>query len=549
MCGIFAYLHSDTKLPIADLFQLFQNTKSRGPDKSTFTDYHDYNMIIGFHRLSIMDISQKGSQPFYYETDDRIVFVICNGEIYNFKELLCKYDIVPNSGSDCEVLLPLYLKTDIKTVLADIKGEFAFAIFDIDKKTNNILVYCARDPFGIKPLFVAYDNDTSEFMLASELKSLYKFNNLFPVPVGNYMSLSRINGKLTFFSFDQYHSVFDSPSSLDNIHLCKTNIVSVLENTVNSYMCADRQIGCLLSGGIDSSVISALAAKYLHLHGKKLKTFCVGMSGSTDKDYAQAVADHIHSDHTYIEFPENVWLDAIRKIVYITETYDVTTIRASTGQYLVSKWISENTDIKVLLIGDGADELFGSYLYFHNSPSPKAYSDEVKKLLYEISYYDVLRVDRCVSANGLEARVPYLDTTFVNTYLSVIPELRMPQLINNKYVEKWLFREAFADTGLLPECVLSRKKEAFSDGVSSQSKSWYTIIQQETETKYSDEQFIISSSNYSYNPPQTKEALYYRHIFESYFGEQCSHVIPHYWMPNWVSDKIKDPSARVLDVY
>ena len=237
------------------------------------------------------------------------------------------------------------------------------------------------------------------------------------------------------------------------------------------------------------------------------------------------------------------FLNALREVIRVTETFDITTIRASTGQYLISKWIYENTNIRVLIGGDGSDEATGGYRYFHNRPSPIAFHDECAKLLKEIHFFDVLRVDRGIAGNGIEARAPFLDHRFVDLYMGLDPELRCPV----DGVEKWLLREAFNTGSYLPNGVLWRKKEAFSDGVSSVAKSWYKVVQEYADNKYTDEQLIEGQAKYVHCPPPTKEALYFREVFEEFYPG-TGHVIPHYWLPNWCGD-IKEPSARVLDVY
>lgn len=270
------------------------------------------------------------------------------------------------------------------------------------------------------------------------------------------------------------------------------------------------------------------------------------MPGGTDEKYAKMVAEFIKSNHTHIEVKEQDFLDAIPKIVETIGSYDITTVRASTGQYLASKWIAENTHIKVLLIGDVSDELAGSYKYFHNAPSPEAFHNECVRLLEDIHLFDVLRADRCIARFGIEARLPFADHRFMDFYLGCDSKLRMPR----DRMEKWLLREAFKDTKILPEEVRLRSKEAFSDGVSSTKRSWYTIIRENVEKMFTDEQLLIAKDKYKHLPPHTKEALYYRTLFCKHFGENESvaRTIPYFWLPKW-SGNITDPSARILDVY
>jgi asparagine synthase (glutamine-hydrolysing) len=317
--------------------------------------------------------------------------------------------------------------------------------------------------------------------------------------------------------------------------------------SVKSRMLCDREFACLLSGGLDSSLVSAIASRICKSRGKVLKTFCIGMDeNSPDIIWAKKVADYIGSEHTTIIIPEKEWLDAIKHIVYTIESYDITTVRASTGQYLVSKWISQNTDIKVLLIGDGSDELTGGYIYTLNAPSLEEFHSEILKLMNDIHYFDVTRSDRGIASNGLEARVPFLRKKFIDAYLSIDVKLRMP----TNGVEKSLLRDAFKDTDYLPYDVLYRKKEAFSDGVSTHKRSWFSILQEYIENIYTDAEFKEKQNKYTHNKPPTKEALYYREIFEEKFGknEVTAKIIPRFWLPNWAGN-IAEPSARVLKNY
>jgi asparagine synthase (glutamine-hydrolysing) len=332
-------------------------------------------------------------------------------------------------------------------------------------------------------------------------------------------------------------------------YVCRT----LLHKSVIDRLHSDREVGCLLSGGLDSSLIAAIASEELKKQGRTLKTFSIGMEGSPDVKYAKIVAEHIGSSHTNFEVPTVEWVNAIREVIRIAETFDITTVRATTGQYLISKKIAETTNIKVLLIGDGSDEATGGYLYFHKAPDPMALHFECKRLLHWIHYFDVLRADRGVASNGLEARVPFLSHDFINFYFQVDPVLRIcrPHTLSNgqtNVYEKYLLRKSFDKTGLLPECVLWRKKEAFSDGVSSEEKSWYQIIQEQANQLISDEQFEIGKQKYEgFLVPHTKEALYYHQIFDEFYPNQF-HAIPYYWLPKWI-DGATDPSARTLSIY
>jgi asparagine synthase (glutamine-hydrolysing) len=306
----------------------------------------------------------------------------------------------------------------------------------------------------------------------------------------------------------------------------------------------ERNMACLLSGGLDSSLISAMVSKYVPQN--QLQTYSIGMIGGSDLEYARMVSKHIHSKHTEIILTEHEFFSAIPEVIYNIESYDTTTVRASVGNYLVAKYISEHSDAKVIFNGDGSDELTGGYMYFHNCPSDIEFDHECKRLIDNIQYYDVLRSDRSISCHGLEPRTPFLDRTFVHTYLSLPIAVR--NHTNNKQIEKNLLRSAIAvmDPTLLPNDVLWRTKEAFSDGVSSHTNSWYEIIQNRLNNRYSDEMFEESRKKYTNNPPSTKEQLYYRELFESYFPNR-SDIIPGFWMPRYCD--ATDASARQLDIY
>jgi asparagine synthase (glutamine-hydrolysing) len=603
MCGIWGLLSLKTiTTDGALLYSKFNSIKSRGPDKSTFISNSNY--IVGFHRLAIMDQSTNGDQPFsytYHYTNEnnsnkylRTIYVITNGEIYNWKQLRSDIDIQEycnkinyeyKSNSDCEVLLPMFLRyidndsyTNNKELFQDgldemlnrLDGEFSFAIFDIHQNlsTNNIHtnLWIGRDRFGIRPLFFTKLNEYT-VGFGSELKSLVGLDNSNRVEQIDPRSWYYWGGSLDLpEKLVKYNKLYYSvgllpiarnPDPQDVYRTCRT----LLTKSVVDRLHSDREVGCLLSGGLDSSLVAAIASNELKKQGRILRTFSIGMEGSPDVKYAKIVAKHIGSLHTNFDVPENEWLDAIREVIRISETFDKTTVRATTGQYLISKKIAETTNIKVLLIGDGSDEATGGYLYFHKAPDPMALHFETQRLLHWIHYYDVLRADRGVATNGLEARVPFLSHEFINFYFQVDPVMRMPKshtLSTNQtnVYEKYLLRKSFEGTGLLPECVLWRKKEAFSDGVSSESKSWYQIVQEKANEEFSDDKFNLLVSvykNYSLITgeniviPDTKEALYYHLIFDEYYPLQY-HTIPYYWMPKWI-EGATDPSARTLQIY
>ena len=608
MCGIWGLLSlREITLDSSLLYSKFNQIKSRGPDTSTFITKPNY--IVGFHRLSIMDLSTNGSQPFvisYKYTSPnnsqyiRTIYLCVNGEIYNWEKLRSDPDIIEycektgykwTSNSDCEVLLVMFMKyinmdiysqeyesiesNGLSEMIKRLDGEFAFAIYDIhekigtDKKWYNL--WMGRDRFGIRPAFYSMlDDQTIAF--GSELKSLIgidttKNNKIEQIDPRSWYYWGGLGLELGADQDGQsnilkshtkfYYSVgalpiVRNPDPIDVYRTCRT----LLTQSVVDRLSSDRDIGCLLSGGLDSSLVAALAAQELAKRNQVLHTFSIGMENSPDVKYAKIVSKHIGSSHTNFEIPSCEWIEAINQVIKIAETYDITTVRATVGQYLISKKIRETTNIKVLLVGDGSDEATGGYLYFHKAPNPMALHFETQKLLHYIHYFDVLRADRGIASNGLEARVPFLSHNFVNFYFQVDPILRTCKSHTNslgetKTYEKYLLRKSWDKTGLLPESVLWRRKEAFSDGVSCETKSWYQIVQENVEKLITDEYFDKAVLKYKNNNqhiiPHTKEALWYMEQFEELYPSQL-HIIPYYWMPKWIENPT-DPSARTLEIY
>ena len=593
MCGIWGILSLEQiKINATELYNKFNKIKHRGPDKSIYITNSNYT--IGFHRLSIIDTSINGDQPFsisYYYTNKngeqmlRTIYVIVNGEIYNYKLLksvknnltieLNNYKY--KSNSDCEVIISLFLEiikdedysnnifeNGIEKLLNKLDGEFAFSIYDIHTNVNtnvtNYNLWIGRDRFGIRPLFYS-ELDETTIIFGSEMKSI---NNVFNSNKVNvieprkwYYFGGNTNDKILIKHSKSYYSIDNIPFNYQLTHLNIEDVYSsirdLLTKSVISRMQSNREIGCLLSGGLDSSLVSAIAAQELEKSGLKLKTFSIGSKNSPDVIHARIVAEHIGSIHTNINIPVEELVESIKQVIYVTETFDKTTPRASIYQYAISKWISENTNIKVLLIGDGSDELTGGYLYFHKAPNPIEFDLECKRLLNDIHYFDVLRADRGVSSNGLEPRNAYLCHNFVEYYLSVPPELRIPTqhtLTNGKThtYEKYLLRKSFNETNLLPECVLWRFKEAMSDNMVSETKSLSQVIPEKINNEMTNEYYNDNIEKYNgFVKPNTKESLYYHEIFDEMYPNQ-NHIIPYYWMPKWV-ENVTDPSARILNVY
>lgn len=558
MCGIWAYI-SKSKIgndKMIQLYKKFNEIKPRGPDRFTLFNFDSINMLLGFHRLSIIDTSHKGDQPFIHVDNNRTVYTCCNGEIYNYIQLIDKHNLNPSlkKESDCKVVHELYLKLGLEKLCSELIGEFAFMIVDINNDTDTKTIHIARDPLGVRPLYVSY---TDEYLyIGSELKGsphlLCDSNAVIEqVKGGHYASFNVTGAYSTNYKpeYKCFYSVDNVIPTVTDINIAKTMINKSLSECVIDRLMADVPVGFLLSGGVDSSLVCGIAAN--HLKPQRIRTFSCGLeTGSTDEPYARKVAEHINSIHTHIAFTEKEFIEAIPNIVYTIETYDITSVRASVAQYLICKWIKNNTDIKVLLCGDGSDELTKGYKYNHMAPNAEEAQKDTLRLLKDIIYFDGKRADRGVAGNGIEARVPFLDHRFVDTYLSIEPSLTMPTIYEKtgKKLEKWLLRESFRESNIIPEEVLFRNKEAFSDGISTVKKSWFETVQDEMNERYKNIDITKIDSIYSYNTPPTREALYYREEFERLFGKNAIYVIPYFWLPKWVGN-ISEPSARVLEAY
>ena len=440
-------------------------------------------------------------------------------------------------------------------------GVFAFVLFDYKRN----FVYVARDTYGVRPLFILDKDDCPDnIIFSSELKSISKLlpdssihEPVKQFPPGNCYKYNFINDRYTYSN----SYAFSSPNAF-TVTYVKYNwadkIYAAIDNAVKKrvFDTTERDIACLLSGGLDSSIIAALVSKYYtKLTGKKLHTWSIGFKGSEDIKYAQQVANHIGSEHHSIIVKPDIFLSAMERVIYDIESYDTTTVRASVGNWLISKYIKENSKAKVIFNGDGSDEVTGGYLYFHYIKDPILFDKECRRLLKDICYFDVLRSDRSISSHGLEARTPFLDKQFVDLYLSIPPKDRCHS--KQGFCEKYLLRSAF-DNGLLPETVLWRTKEAFSDGVSQTDNSWSDIIKDHVKRKIfngaaypEDDQIIIDmmvkEKKFTHNVPTTLEQLYYRLIFDKYYGNITPKVIPYFWMPRYV--KATDASARSLNIY
>jgi asparagine synthase (glutamine-hydrolysing) len=503
----------------------YQKLTHRGPDDHQFV--HFSNGIFGFHRLAIMDLSDHGRQPFISVKKN---YLVCNGEVYNYPELkthCAHHQFI--SHSDCEVLLPLYEKWGLEKLVLSLDAEFALVIWDDEKQK----LLAARDPMGIRPLFCGRTKD-NKMAFASEVKGLVDFcTQIEPVKPGYY------------YDGNDFKCYLDLAKDLPSVVLNQTEalfgINLQLVEAVKKRLQSDAEVGFLLSGGLDSSLVCAIAQKLSP--NKPIRTFSIGMShDAIDSKYAQEVADYIGAQHTNVTMTESDVLSALEKVIYHLETWDITTVRASIGMFLVCKFIHENSNIKVLLTGEVSDELF-VYKYTDFAPSALEFQKEAQKRIRELYLYDVLRADRCISAHSLEARVPFSDKNFVSFVMSIDPKLKM----NTTGVGKYLLREAFKNDNILPDSILWREKAAFSDAV---GHSMVDELKAYANKKYSDADLDYAKIKYPYKTPFTKESLLYRDIFEQYYPHQ-SHLIPDFWMPNpnWDNCKVLDPSARVLPNY
>lgn len=558
MCGIFFY--KGCLFTHDDVVKTVFGMNHRGPDNTTVVSKGDMTMV--FWRLRINDTTEAGDQPFI--SDDKHYFM-CNGEIYNHLELgqhdKCK------SSSDCEDLFYLLKDSKHRHRVPDmLDGVFAYVFYDDVSKE----VFVARDPYGVRGLFeLTYYNINGDIekMFASEMKMLYPF----------YERLMKINGikhcqltpfkPSTSYQFQfgtTYHyldTYFRLPDIHKNIFLSKymtsemneemmmLKIREMFENGVRKrVMMSDREVGCFLSGGLDSSLVAGYAMKIRKElgHNEKFHTFSIGFPNSPDLYYARKVAEHIGSCHHEVVVGKDEILSYLPEIVRTGETVDITTIRASTWMYALSKYISKNTNVVVVLSGEGSDELTQGYLYFKNAPDADSADEESKRLLKELYYYDVLRADRMTAAHGLEVRVPFLDKEFTRFYLSIPSDMRY---VRNG-VEKYLLRKAFSGYDIIPEEIVWRKKEAFSDGVSLQTESWHTIIQNYVYQFRSEmEDMEIQDKG---PVPQTDEARFiYYHFLKNYGMYPIYLNTPKYWLPQWVKYKngVIDPSARTIDAY
>lgn len=555
MCGIWALFGSDECMSVQCTCAM--KIAHRGPDAFRFENVNGFtNCWFGFHRLAIVD-QLYGMQPLRIKKFPYI-WLCYNGEIYNHQTLRKQFEFDCQTKMDGEILLHLYDRFGIKKMASLLDGVFAFILLD----TANRKVHVGRDTYGVRPLFKLLTDD-GFLALCSEAKGLIDITHgmgtpasIVPFPPGHLEVFDlKPSGKVQSIQMEQFHccrqqpshAIYDTveklPISLDE-ELVKSNIRNLFENAVRKRLMAHRRIGCLLSGGLDSSLVAATLVKLAKEEKLPypIQTFAIGSDDSPDIVAARKVATHIGSEHHEVTFTVEEGIEVVKDVIFHLESYDITTIRASVGMYLISKYIRQKTDSVVIFSGEGSDELTQGYIYFHKAPTPKAAAEDSIRLMEELYMFDVLRADRTTAAHGLELRVPFLDHRFTAYYLSLPEEMRVPR----DGVEKHLLRESFKGLDLIPDEILWRRKEAFSDGLTSVKKSWYTYLQEHLESMVNDDDMEEAYKRFPHNPPRTKEAYYYRQEFEKHYPDRAQ-WLSHYWMPRWI-DAI-DPSARTLSIY
>ena len=578
MCGIFFvqnFFNQDTLKKYKEF--ILENIKSyqtdfskishRGPDNSIFLNdrqfSNDYACFWGFHRLAINGQTPESNQPFFIKN----CCLICNGEIYNFRSLITEFGLEEEykSKSDCEIIIHLYKKLGIRDMLRRLDGVFAFVLHDYDTSTT----YVARDPVGVRSLFISgYDYSYSSAMIvSSELKGINECfrPNARQFPPGCYATYSKTattafdntNTDTPFFNFISYYEnvsishdvltgqterVYNYPTVEDTEENICANIAALFEEAVVKRLMSDRKVGALLSGGLDSSSVVAIMCR--HMPAKDLNTYSIGLKGSTDLMWARKVADYLGTNHHEVCLTEEEFLGAIEETVRQIESYDTTSVRASVPNYLVSKYIAANTDDCVIYCGDMSDEIFGSYRGFMKAQNDEDFKRENERMVRDVCYFDLLRSDKSISGAGLEARVPFADKKFLQYVMGIPPRYKM---FSDERIEKYIFRKAFG--GLLPDDILWRRKEAFSDGVSGHERSWFQIIRDYIDTKVSEDEYNTYKNGClktEHNIPYDKESYYYRTVFEILYPG-CEQTIPYFWRHPFCEEK--DPSARLLTCY
>lgn len=543
MCGIAVWIAAqNTTLADSKVDHAAGKIQHRGPDESQTLIVGDGLCRMDFHRLAINGFDSAAMQPFRAGPWR----VVVNGEIYNSDALAARFNLRLVSGSDCEIVGKMLQANIAPLKVCDaLDGVFAFAAYN--EATKRLIA--ARDPFGVRSLYIATSHNGfgPRLALASELKVLASGGgvHIAPFPPGKMFQLDVNTQDEQWF---QHHVGFETKFfpyfDVDDREAMSRLRLRLVEAVDKRVQCDRLPIGCFVSGGLDSSLVAALVVRAVCRRGgnpEDVWTFSIGQEGSTDMRFAQMVADHLKTTHHPVFVTEQQMLDAIPNVVESLETWDTTTIRAATGHCLLSSYVRDNTPVKVLFSGEGADEIMGSYLYFKNAPSPEAFQEETMRLARDLHRFDVLRVELSCASRGLECRVPFLDKVFVATALRVPPQQRGFRDFNGGRMEKWLLRKAFDGDELLPKQVLWRRKEAFSDGVSSATSSWHHQIQRHAALMYPE------SAAENKENAKTPEQQWYQHLFEQHYPG-CAGIIPYEWLPKWCGGQT-DPSARALAGY
>ena len=574
MCGIFYYENRLTKYldmkKLKSLQQTFYKSSHRGPDNSIFlhekVEHQFSHRCFGFHRLSINGLSSIGNQPLKLKN----CTLICNGEIYNYQQLMDEFNLADEynkGGSDCEIVIHLFRKIGMEETLKRLDGVFALTLVDHD--TN--VMYVARDPVGIRSLFYGSEfGFAADITVSSEIKSMdhcmgcyisqfpsgcYGVYELGALIIRPYYSAlhNAMRADPILEQYAPYNYVFETVEDSEE-NIC-ANIRTLLESAVKKRLMSERgAVGCLLSGGLDSTLVTAIMCKFMD--PSKLNTYSIGLKGSVDLMWARRAANHLGTCHHEVCLSEQEFLDAIEDTVYQIESYDTTSVRASLPNFLISKYISKHSDDVVIFCGDMSDEIFGSYRGFTKAPSDEDFKRENERMIRDVRYFDLLRSDKTISGAGLEARVPFADKVFLKYAMEIPPRYKR---FDDERIEKYLLRKAFDGKGYLPDELLWRRKEAFSDGVSGNSgRTWVQMIKEHVETKISGIEYDayvktileLKSKNKIQNEsnlPYDKESFYYRKIFENFFPEKSDNAIPYYWRHPFCSNV--DPSARLLEFY
>ena len=549
MCGIFALLEykQQQKYDKEYLSKHYDKIKHRGPDNTKILNIND-DLLFVFHRLAINGLDHLSDQPMVMNG----MYLICNGEIYNYKQLQEQHKFDYKSHSDCEIIIHLYIKYGIKTTLDMLDGEFVFILYDSIK---NVL-YAARDPIGIRSLYYGFTKNIAEQLtFSSEAKALGFCKNVEQFPSGSYLTLTNAcslqkYNEISHISVEQYYKYDYKIDYTLTEEVIYEKLRTLLTNAVNKRLMSDRAVCCLLSGGLDSTLVTALVKK----QNPNVHTYAIGLKDSVDLVYARKAAQYLGTNHTEIIVSEEEFLNAIKNTIYQIESYCTTSVRASVGNYLVSLHIRDHGkhrgdkdykfDIEsdaVVLCGDLSDEIFASYRGFQNADTSENFFKENVKLVKDVRFFDVLRSDKSIAGASLEARVPFSDKELVDFVMTIDPKLKM---FSDERMEKYLLRKAFE--GYLPDELLWRRKEAFSDGVSGHNRSWFQIIKEFVDGIYSDEEYLIRREKYDYMKPYDKESLYYREEFEKYFPTR-EKMIPYFWRHPFTTEL--DPSARKLSFY